>query len=272
MNQATTSTPDPLSADSGLATGTPAPEAAPRTAGTARPLPEDALIILPVRNVVLFPGLVVPLAIGRERSRAAAQEAARLQRPLGILLQSKPEVDEPGPDDLHWVGTTAGVVRYITAPDGSHHVICKGQQRFRVLQFLEGYPFAVARVQLIDEPERVDTEVEGRARTLRQRALEILELLPQVPEEVVSAFQAVERPAGELADFIAGMMDVPAEEKQALLETFDLRARLDKLLELLSRRIEVLKVSREIDERTRESIGEANRKHVLREQMRAIQK
>src|SRR5439155_4086157 len=104
----------------------------PRREAAARPLPDDALIIVPVRNVVLFPGLVVPLTVGRERSRAAAQEAVRLQRPLGVLLQSKPDVEEPEPNDLHWVGTTANVLRYITAPDGLHHAICQGLKRFRV--------------------------------------------------------------------------------------------------------------------------------------------
>src|SRR5688572_4667741 len=235
-----------------------------------RPLPEDALIILPVRNMVLFPGLVVPLQVGRERSRAAAQEAVRLQRPLGILLQSKPDVEEPAPGDMHWVGTSANVVRYITSED-EHHAIIKGTRRFRVLEFLEGYPYAVARVQYVDDAGQDDVQVEGRARALRERASEIMQMLPQVPPELVSAFEAIESPSA-LADFIAGMMDVSAEEKQGLLETFELRSRLDKLLELLSRRIEVLKVTREVDERTRESIGDANRKHVLREQMRTIQK
>ncbi len=263
--------PEPYSAEGTARMDAPAEGAAPRGPAAARPLPEDALILLPVRNVVLFPGLVVPLAVGRERSLAAVQEAVRVQRPLGILLQSKPDADEPQPQDMHWVGTTATVLRYITGADGSHHVICKGVQRFRVLQFLEGYPFDAARIQLIEEPKEVDPQVEGRARALKQRALEIVQLLPQVPEEVVSAFQAVEG-ASELADFIAGMMDVSSEEKQALLETFDLKTRLDKLLDLMSHRIEVLKVSRDIEEKTRESIGDANRKHLLREQMRAIQK
>ena len=235
-----------------------------------RPLPEDALILLPVRNMVLFPGLVVPLQVGRERSRAAAQEAVRLQRPLGILLQSRPEVEEPAPGDLHWVGTSANVLRYITSEE-EHHAIIKGTRRFRVLEFLEGYPYAVARVQYVDDAGQDDVQVEGRARALRSRASEIMQMLPQVPPELVSAFEAIESPSA-LADFIAGMMDVPAEEKQGLLETFELKARLDKLLELLSRRIEVLKVTREVDERTRESIGDANRKHLLREQMRTIQK
>jgi ATP-dependent Lon protease len=271
VNQEISAT-DPLTADAGARQDALAP-AAPegRRQGASRALPDDALIIVPVRNVVLFPGMIVPLLVDRERSRIAVQEAVRLQRPVGILLQSKRDVDEPGPDDLHWVGTTATVLRYITAPDGAHHVVCQGAQRFRVLQFLDGYPMAVARVQLIEEPAQTSTEIEGRAHSLKERAVEILQLLPQVPEQMVAALQGVEGPA-RLADFIAGLMDISVEEKQALLEMFDLKTRLDKLLELLTHRIEVLKVSREIDERTRESIDDRNRQHLLREQMRTIQK
>jgi len=263
---------NPLNADGTQRLDAPANEpSGPPEAPSTRPLPEDAVIILPVRNVVLFPGLIVPLGVGRERSRTAAQEAVRLQKPIGILLQTKPEVDEPKPEDLHWVGTTATVLRYITMPDGTHHAICKGERRFRVLQFLEGYPYTVARVQFIDDAKTDDAAIQGRAHALRQKATEILQLLPQIPEEVVTAFQALEGP-GALADFIAGMMDITPEEKQGLLETFDLQARLDKLLDMLSHRIEVLKVSKEIDERTRESIGDLNRKALLRQQMSQIRK
>ena len=103
-----------------------------------------------------------------------------------------------------------------------------------------------------------DPQVEGRARALRERALQVVQLLPQVPEEILAAFNAIEGPSA-LADFIAGMMDVSPEEKQALLETFDLRARLDKIIDLLTHRIEVLKVSREVEQKTRESIGDSSR-------------
>jgi ATP-dependent Lon protease len=272
MSEQNPSTDRPLGAEAAVPPSSIAGDATSgRGNGTLRPLPDDALIILPVRNVVMFPGAVFPLTVGRERSRAAAQEAVRLERPLGVLLQSKPEVDAPTPDDLHWVGTSASIMRYITTPDGAHHAIARGLRRFRVLQFLDGWPFAVARVQFIDDPAETDPEIEGRGRALKERAVEILQLLPQVPEEMVAALQGVEG-ASRLADFIAGLMDIGVEEKQALLETFDLKARLDKLLELLARRIEVLKVSREVDERTRESISDVNRKHLLREQMRTIQK
>ncbi|HLX27433.1 MAG TPA: endopeptidase La [Casimicrobiaceae bacterium] len=271
MNEKTNANPAPLSAEGRAPNDSPPSQAPTRPEAATRPLPEDALIILPVRNVVMFPGAVFPITVGRDRSRAAAQEAVRLERPLGVLLQSKPDVEEPGPEDMHWVGTSATVLRYITTPDGLHHAIARGLRRFRVLQFLEGWPFAVARVQFIDDTTEIDAEIEGRARALRDRATEILQLLPQVPEEMVAALQAVEGPS-RLADFIAGLMDVSVEEKQSLLETFDLKARLDKLLTLLAHRIEVLKVSRDIGERTRESITEVNRKHLLREQMRQIQK
>src|ERR1051326_7672359 len=158
MTEETIRNSEPVTVDAGTRIETPAAGEARRRESASRPLPDDAVVILAVRNVVLFPGTVIPLTGGRERSRAAAQEATRLQRPLGVLLQSKPEAEEPGPEDLHWVGTTATVLRYITAPDGSHHAICSGIKRFRVLQFLEGYPFLAARVQAIEDPEHVEAQ------------------------------------------------------------------------------------------------------------------
>jgi len=165
-----------LRADAAQGGDTPAMPSRDGNTRQARPLPEDALIILPVRNLVLFPGVVLPITIGRQKSRAAAQEAARLQRPVGVLLQQKPDIDDPKPEDLHWVGTTANVLRYVTGPDGAHHVVAQGEERFRVLQFLDGYDFPVARVLRIPNTETTDTEIEARALTLRQRSVEILQL------------------------------------------------------------------------------------------------
>lgn len=237
----------------------------------ARPIPEDALIILPVRNLVLFPGVILPITIGRPKSRMASQEAARLQRPIGVLLQLKPETDDPRPEDLHQVGTAANLLRYVTGPDGSHHLVAQGEQRFRVVHFLDGYDFPVARVERIEMPEVKDPEIEARAINLKQRAIEILRLLPQVPEEMVAGLQAIDA-AAQLADLVAGLMDATPAEKQKLLETFDLRERLDELLEFMGRRLQVLKLSREIDERAQQSMEQRSREHMLRERMQAIQK
>jgi ATP-dependent Lon protease len=251
------------------AAGAPAEAAQPPA--EAAPLADDALIVLPVRNLVLFPATVYPIGVGRESSQAAVQEAIRRERPIGVLLQTKPEVDAPGADGLHQVGTSAAVLRYVTTPDGSHHVVARGLRRFRVLQFLAGFAHTVVRVEYVDEAVRVDAEIEGRARVLKERALETLQLLPQVPQEMSVALQGIDDPA-TLANVIASVLDIDPEEKQSLLETFDLKAQLDRLLEIVARRIEVLKVSREVADRTRESIGDVNRKHLLREQMRTIQK
>ena len=234
-------------------------------------LPSDTLIILPVRRMVLFPGMILPVALGREASIAAAQAAAKAKQPIGVLLQRSAETEEPGPDQLHPVGTVANIVRYVTTPDGTHHVICQGMQRFRVVEYLEGYPFMVARVGRIEESEADGNEIEARFVQLKERALQVLGLLPQAPQELVAGIQGMSSPGG-LADLVAGVMDIEVGEKQALLETVDLQKRLDRVLDLLAHRLQVLKLSREIDERTKTSLDETQRKYFLREQMKSIQK
>src|SRR5579871_1272912 len=135
----------------------PATDAAPPA-----PLPADSLIILPVRNLVLFPGMALPIALGRPRTILAAQRAVREQRQVGIVMQRNPETAEPLPVDLHRMGTIANVVRYITAPDGSHHLVCQGEQRFRVVDYLNGWPFFVADTVPIPESNAVSDEIEAR--------------------------------------------------------------------------------------------------------------
>ncbi len=236
-------------------------------------LPADAIVVIPVRNVVLFPGMVVPIGIGRERSIAAAQEAVRGERQVGIILQRNPETDAPVSDELFPVGTAASILRYVTAPDGSHHIVCQGEQRFRVLEFLDGYPFYVARIERYQEPETEphSSDIEARMVQLKERVAAILALLPQVPAELVTAAQGITSASG-LADFVTGLMDLKPQEKQDILETFDLQERLDKVLRIIGHRIEVLRLSREIDQQTKERMDERQREFLLREQMKTIQK
>src|SRR5215468_8364957 len=189
-------------------------------AAATPPLPSDALVILPVRNFVLFPGVVMPLSIGRARSVAAAQQAIREQRPVGILMQRDPATEEPFPLDMHRMGTIANVARYITAPDGGHHLICQGDQRFQIIEFLDGWPFLVARVLRILEPDPSTPEVEARFLHLQSQAVEAIGLLPQAPPELLAAIQQVTSPA-ELADLTTSYMDMKPEEKQEILETID---------------------------------------------------
>ena len=245
-------------------------EGAGGTASYAAP-PSDALIIVPVRGTVLFPGLVLPITVGRPRSVAAAQQAMREQRQLGILMQRNPNADDPGPDDMHRIGCVANLMRYVTAPDGAHHLACQGEQRFQVLEFLDGWPFLVARVARIPEPESQSPEIEARFLNLKRQAVEALELLPQAPPDLLAAIQAIASPA-QLADLAAAYMDLKPDEKQEVLETIDVAARMDKVSRLLAERIEVLRLSHEIGQQTRAALDERHREVLLREQLAAIRR
>src|SRR5271170_5804024 len=240
-------------------------------ATTMPALPPDALIIVPVRNTVLFPGLVLPITLGRPKSIAAAQQAVRDQRQVGILMQRDAEVVDPTPVDMHRMGTLANIVRYITAPDGSHHVVCQGEQRFQIVEYLSGWSFFVARVQQIPEPDTNTSEVEARFVNLKAQTLEAIQLLPQAPPELLAAVQSIEGPSA-LADLAIAYMDVKPEEKQEILETVDISARMDKVLRLLAHRIEVLPLSQEIGRQTKVALDERQREALLREQMAAIQR
>ena len=233
---------------------------------------EDVLIILPVSNTVLFPGVVLPIAVTGDSALAAAQEAVRTQRRVGLLLQADSGGTPPHEaENLHRVGTAASIVRFITAPDGTHHLIAQGEERFTVLDYVSREPFPVARIETHREPTVLDREIEARGLNLRERALEAVQLLPQAPGEFVNAIRSIESiPA--LADMVASFMDLKTAEKQEILATFDLKTRLDRVLTLLGRRIEVLKVSRQIDERTREAFDERQKEAVLRERLKQIQK
>ena len=254
-----------MSPDTGQATS-----AAPADSNAIR-IPDDALIIVPVRNIVLFPGVIAPITIARAKSIAAAQQALREQRPVGILLQRSEDIEDPGPNDLYRICTIANIVRYITGHDETHHVICQGVSRARVLDFLPGTPFLAARVQNILEPTNTSPEIEARFLNLQRQAIEAVQLLPQAPPELVAAFQSTTS-AGALADMTASYMDVKPAEKQEILETVDLAKRMEKVSALLAQRLEVLRLTNEIGQKTKAAFDERQREAILREQMATIQR
>lgn len=248
----------------------------PRPSGTREeektypPIPDDALAIVPVRDTVLFPGIIMPLMLGRESSIQATQEAVKNNRPIGIVLQRQEQVDDPKPADLFAVGASVSVLRYITSSADTHHIICEGVNRIRIVEYLPDYPFLVARVERIVEPAIINTEIEARAHSLRKLAAETLELLPQVPEGLVESIEQTTAPGG-LADLVASFMGLESAEKQEVLETIDLQTRLDKVIGKLTHRIEVLRLSEQISKRTKVSMDERQREVLLREQLRTIQ-
>jgi ATP-dependent Lon protease len=249
------------------------PDNADPSAARTEPLwiPADALIIVPVRDAVLFPHVVAPITVGLPRSIAAAQQALREQRPIGIVLQRNPELDDPGPDDLYRVCTVANIVRYITGQDETHHIICQGVQRARIQDYLPGTPFLAARMFYIPEPTTTSPEIEARFLNLQRQAIEAIQLLPQAPRELVALFQSTTSP-GALADLAASYMDIKPQDKQEILETIDLASRMEKVSRHLAERLEVLRLTNEIGQQTRATFDERQREAILREQMATIQR
>ncbi len=243
--------------------------AAPDSARTD--VPEDVLIILPVRNLVLFPGVVAPVAVNRGKTVAGVKEAVRTERKVGLLLQRQPDIDDPTPADLHAIGTVASILRYGAQQGGGGQLLVQGERRFRVLDFQPGLAFHLARVEYLPDAPAAGADVEARALNLKRLALEALEYLPSAPAELATALQSMESPEA-LGDLIASFLDVKATDKQALLETTDLRTRLERVATFLAQRIEVLKLSKQIENQTREAIDERQKEAVLREQLKQIQR
>ncbi len=235
------------------------------------PLPSDSLIIVPVRGLVLFPGMALPIALGRLRSVTGAQRAVREQRSIGVVMQRNAEVDDPLPVDLHRMGTLANIVRYVTAPDGTHHAVVQGEQRIRIVEYLSGWPFFVASAEKIPEPSETSDQIEARFINLKSQAIEAVQLLPQAPSELLMSLQGIESP-GALADLVATFLDATPDEKQEVLETVDVAARMERVSRILAHRIEVLRLSQEIGRETKASLDARNREVLLREQMAAIQR
>jgi ATP-dependent Lon protease len=263
-------------AEGGAAAGRASRKPASRsTALAVRPIPEDALILIPMRNAVMFPGVISPITIGRAASIAAASEASRSELKVGFLLQRDPQVNEVGPGDVHRVGTAGRIVRYAGMAGGANHLMVQGEQRFSVVEFLEGWPFLVASVVWIPEAAAPagtrGPDLDARFLRLKELAAEAIRMLPNTPDELAEVVQAIEAP-GQLADMVANLLDIRNEEKQDLLETIDLSTRLDKVLAFLAQRVEVMRLSKEIGDKTKKEFDERQREHVLREQMRQIQK
>jgi ATP-dependent Lon protease len=234
-------------------------------------LPSDALIILPLRNTVLYPSTVAPFNIARPASIQAVHEAVRQQNAIGVVAQRDPKVDEPKPTDLYQVGTAAHVLRIFTSPDGQRQVIIQGRQRFRILDFIQTEPFPVARVLSVTEQAPKTKDFEAHILHLRQEAQRALSLLPEPVPELAATIQNLDDPSA-FVDFIASWLDLSVAEKQEILETFDLEVRAKKVSEKLVRQIEVLEITKKIGTEAKGAMDKAQREYILREQLRAIQK
>jgi ATP-dependent Lon protease len=233
--------------------------------------PADTLVLVPVTDIVLLPGMVVPLAISRPAAAAALQEAARTDQHLAVVLQREPFAEDPGLLELHAIGTEARLLRYFTGRDGSHNAIVQGIGRVRLDTVQRSAANPTVTVHRIAEPTERGSEIDARFHQLRERGLDMLRLIEQAPPELGATVQSIDQP-GALADFVTGVMDLTPFEKQEILETIALQPRLDRVIARLAYRSEVLRLSRDIGQQTRVAMEGRQREFLLREQLKAIQK
>jgi ATP-dependent Lon protease len=233
----------------------------------------EELAILPVREIVLFPGGVQPITVGRESSLALLNSLHGEEKRLGIVAQHDPRVEEPTAADLHTVGTAAKIHKLVRMPNGNVVVFLEGLYRIRVAELVNFQPFLRARVEKLEEivgPE--DNELEALERNARDLFRDVVARSPQLSDDLQTAALNIDDPV-RLADFIAANLpSLPTLLRQELLETPDVRRRFETLIRELSKELEVLELRNKIQEQVQEQVSQSQREYLLREQMKAIQK
>ncbi len=230
------------------------------------------LSILPLRNTVLFPQVVVPLAVGRPKSVKLIEDAVQSEKPIAILTQRNPETDEPTLDDMYRVGTVARILKVVKIASDNYSVIIQGQSRIRLNELKHEDPFFMGEFEVLDEQESADlddVEIEALFMNLKSTAKQVVKFIPEMPKEASQMVDGVNDP-GQLCDFVAANMDISTEEKQSILETVNLQDRLKTVVTLLARQLEVLRVSDKIQSQIKEEIDKNQREYYLRQQLKAI--
>jgi ATP-dependent Lon protease len=228
------------------------------------------LPVLPIRNAVLFPAAVAPFDVGREKSVALVEDIENLDQPIiAIVAQRDPTTDDPDQNELYPVGVAARVLKALKHSSGNYSLILQGLVRIRVEQVVTSEPYLRARVSRLHEPPADDVESEALAMSLRDIAKQVIQLMPELPREAGSLIDSIQE-RGQLADLVAANLDAPVEEKSQLLETLDPKERIRKVLRLLTRQLEILKMRERINSQIKEEMGKNQREYVLRQQLKAI--
>ena len=235
-------------------------------------LPES-LPILTLRNTVLYPGVVLPITVGRDASLTLVKDAYAGDRLVGVVAQKRAEVETPGPDDLYRVGAAATILKLIKMPDGSVSIVIQGKRRIEIEEYDQLDPYLTARIRPIEEdaPDDVDpVEIDARVRSIKELAVQIVNLSPNLPSEAAYAIQNIESP-NFLVHFIASNLQIDVEKKQALLETRPLLDRSQLVLDYLEQEVRVLEISEEIRSKVKTDVDQQQREFFLRQQLKAIQ-
>ncbi len=228
--------------------------------------------ILPVRNTVLFPGVIIPITVGRQKSIRLVKKAYKGDRTLGVIAQKNQKADEPGSADLYTVGTMAKIIKMLVLPDGNTTIIIQGKSRFKVNEFKKDEPYIIAKIEKLHEdfPKKNNKDFKAIVSSIRESANKILKLNPEIPQEAQVALDNIESPIF-LTHFLSSNVNAEVKEKQLLLETNNGYKRATLLLEYMMRDIQMLELRQEIQNKVHTDIDQQQRDYYLRQQMKVLQ-
>ncbi|NBA87857.1 endopeptidase La [Emticicia sp. CRIBPO] len=234
-------------------------------------LPQE-LSILPLRNTVLFPGIVIPVTVTRTKGIRLVKKAYRGDRTLGIVSQVRQTKEEPTPEDLYKVGTIGNILKMIVLPDGNVTIILQGRRRFQINDFVKENPYLIANVSYIEDnfPNPRKKETKALIQSLKEAALNILNLNPEIPRDAQIAINNIDSP-NFLTHFLSSNLNIGIAEKQLLLETFDGNEQAHKLLEHMMKEVQVLEIKKDIQSKASSDIDQQQREYYLRQQIKVLQ-
>ncbi len=227
------------------------------------------LPILPLRNTVLFPQVVIPLAVGRPKSVKLIEAAVANDTPIAILTQKEGATDDPGESDVYAIGTSARIIKVVKIAPDNFSVIIQGNERIELESFDDSGDYLEGTFRVIEEETERDVEVDALFRNLKITAKQVVKFIPEMPREAAQMVESVSDP-GQLCDFVAANMEISINEKQEILQTVDLKLRLKHVVKFLARQLEVLRVSDKIQSQIKEEVDKSQREYYLRQQLKAI--
>ncbi|MGA2915162.1 MAG: endopeptidase La [Sedimentisphaerales bacterium] len=232
-------------------------------------LPE-VIGILPIRNAVIFPGTVAPLAVGREKSRKLLEDCKANESIIGLITQKKSDIENPGINDLYKVGTASSILKIIKMPQDTLNVIVHGIIRFKIVELVATDPYIKVRIAPLVSKTKITKTLKALMVSARDTANKVIRLSPNVPEEASILLENIEQPSA-LADFLAANLSISTDEKQQILEEVDAQKRLEKISLALAKQLEVLELSHKIQGQVKQSVEKNQREYFLQEQLKAIQ-
>lgn len=236
------------------------------------PVKPEVIPVLPLRNIVVFPAFPVPLSVGREKSKKAVETSISTHKIIALFTQKEPAIEEPKPDDLFGWGVAAKILKFIKLPDGTQNIVVQGIYRIRLLSIESEVPFIKAKILYHEDTyDTSDSVIEALKVSIKDVAMKVIDLAPNIPSEASSVIQTIENPA-LLADMIAANLRISIEEKIEVLGETNLKERLKLVLKHLNKEYEILKISKEIQSHVKEEMDKTQKEYYLREQLKAIKK